>query len=85
MDTDTNNVTFKPRSGKAAHLPVQPEVEVYIHLLVLIFLLDSKLYQEVGSCVVVDSLSWKCCTMPIVVPLEMSEILYFSSVSLFLV
>jgi len=47
MDTDTNNVTFKPRSGKAAHLPVQPEVEVYIHLLVLIFLLDSKLYQEV--------------------------------------
>ncbi|KAK2180530.1 hypothetical protein NP493_439g02016 [Ridgeia piscesae] len=50
MDTDTNNVTFKPRSGKAAHLPVQPEVEVYIHLLVLIFLLDSKLYQEAVKC-----------------------------------
>ncbi|KAH9508135.1 ATP-binding cassette sub- D member 2 [Bulinus truncatus] len=35
------NGVFRPRSGKQAQTPILPEIEIYIHLLVLIYLIDS--------------------------------------------
>jgi len=49
METD-NNSTFRLRSGKAALQPVLPEVELYLHLLVLLYLLDIKRYQDAVKC-----------------------------------
>lgn len=46
METD-NNTVFRPRTGKLANQPLLPETDAYLHLLVLIFLLDSKRYDEV--------------------------------------
>lgn len=45
----TNGVSpqFRPRTGKLANSPVIPEIEVYLHLLVLIHLIDSKKYEKV--------------------------------------
>ncbi|XP_059139469.1 26S proteasome non-ATPase regulatory subunit 3-like isoform X2 [Physella acuta] len=41
---------FRPRSGKLAQTPVLPEVEIYIHLLVLIYLIDTKQYERAVEC-----------------------------------
>ncbi|KAK2082634.1 26S proteasome non-ATPase regulatory subunit 3 [Saguinus oedipus] len=37
---------FRPRTGKAASAPLLPEVEAYIQLLMVIFLMNSKRYKE---------------------------------------
>ncbi|VDP48831.1 unnamed protein product [Echinostoma caproni] len=47
MDTDCSVSPFRPRSGKA-NTPLLPEVEVYLHLLLLIFLIDEHHYDEVS-------------------------------------
>ena len=38
---------FRPRSAKAASQAIVPEIEMYIHLLVIIYLIDNKKYTEV--------------------------------------
>lgn len=39
---------FRPRSGKLANQPLMPEIDAYIHLLVVIHLIDTKKYTEVS-------------------------------------
>lgn len=46
MDTEVD-FQFRPRTGKAASAPLLPEVEAYLQLLVVIFLMNSKRYKEV--------------------------------------
>lgn len=46
MDTEAD-LQFRPRTGKAASTPLLPEVEAYLQLLVVIFLMGSKRYKEV--------------------------------------
>lgn len=46
MDTEAD-VQFRPRTGKAASAPLLPEVEAYLQLLMVIFLMNSKRYKEV--------------------------------------
>lgn len=41
---------FRPRSGKLAQTPILPEVEIYIHLLVLIYLIDTKQFDRAVEC-----------------------------------
>lgn len=41
---------FRPRSGKLASSPLIPEIEVYLHLLVLIHLIDSKKLEKAVVC-----------------------------------
>ncbi|XP_045208073.1 26S proteasome non-ATPase regulatory subunit 3-like [Mercenaria mercenaria] len=41
---------FRPRSGKLANSPLIPEIEVYLHLLVLIHLIDLKKYDKAVIC-----------------------------------
>lgn len=49
MDTDSKALTFtRPKSGK--QLIVLPETEIYIHLLLLIYLIDNKRYKEAKEC-----------------------------------
>lgn len=36
------------RSAKTSHLPLLPELDVYIHLLVLVHLIDSERLDQVG-------------------------------------
>lgn len=45
MDTEAD-LQFRPRTGKAASAPLLPEVEAYLQLLVVIFLMNSKRYKE---------------------------------------
>ncbi|KAL7989955.1 hypothetical protein Chor_012621 [Crotalus horridus] len=45
MDTEVD-LQFWPRTGKAASTPLLPEVEAYLQLLLVIYLMNSKLYQE---------------------------------------
>ncbi|KFO34883.1 26S proteasome non-ATPase regulatory subunit 3 [Fukomys damarensis] len=45
MDTEAD-LQFRPRSGKAASAPLLPEVEAYLQLLLVIFLMNSKRYKE---------------------------------------
>lgn len=47
MDTEAD-LQFRPRTGKAASTPLLPEVEAYLQLLVVIFLMNSKRYKEVS-------------------------------------
>lgn len=42
--------TFRPRSGKLASAPIVPEIEIYIHLLVLIYLIDTKQNERAVEC-----------------------------------
>ncbi|KAH9514326.1 26S proteasome non-ATPase regulatory subunit 3 [Bulinus truncatus] len=44
------NGVFRPRSGKQAQTPILPEIEIYIHLLVLIYLIDSNQYERAVEC-----------------------------------
>lgn len=48
METDSPNVIFKVRSGKSSQIPLLPELDAYIHLLVLLHLIDSERYELVG-------------------------------------
>ncbi|KAK3579272.1 hypothetical protein CHS0354_033350 [Potamilus streckersoni] len=41
---------FRPRSGKQMNSPLIPEIEIYLHLLVLIHLIDSKDYEKAVKC-----------------------------------
>lgn len=50
MDTDTPTSPFRPRSGKNATTPLLPEVEVFLHLLLLIYLIDKNKYDEAVKC-----------------------------------
>ncbi|XP_005999586.1 26S proteasome non-ATPase regulatory subunit 3 [Latimeria chalumnae] len=45
MDTE-GDVQFRPRTGKAAAVPLLPEVEVYLQLLLVIYLTNCKRYTE---------------------------------------
>lgn len=47
METNNALVQFRPRTGKLANAPLLLEVEVYLHLLVVIYLIDIKKYAEV--------------------------------------
>lgn len=49
MDTDCSVSPFRPRSGKLSS-PLLPEVEVYLHLLLVIFLIDKNLLEEATRC-----------------------------------
>lgn len=46
MDTEAE-LQFRPRTGKAASAPLLPEVEAYLQLLLVIYLMNSKRYPEV--------------------------------------
>lgn len=46
MDTEAD-LQFRPRTGKAASVPLLPEVEAYLQLLMVIFLMSSRRYKEV--------------------------------------
>lgn len=55
---ETNGVAatpaFRPRSAKQSLQPLQPETEVYLSLLVVIFLIDNKKYDKVSCpCIVI--------------------------------
>lgn len=43
-------IQFRPRSGKLANSPLIPEIEVYLHLLVLIHLIDLKKLEKAVIC-----------------------------------
>ncbi|CAH2294768.1 26S proteasome non-ATPase regulatory subunit 3 [Pelobates cultripes] len=45
MDTE-GDLQFRPRTGKAASVPLLPEVETYLQLLLVIHLMNSKRYTE---------------------------------------
>uniref|UniRef100_A0A2K5KGX2 26S proteasome regulatory subunit RPN3 n=1 Tax=Colobus angolensis palliatus TaxID=336983 RepID=A0A2K5KGX2_COLAP len=45
MDTEAD-LQFRPRTGKAASAPLLPEVEAYLQLLMVIFMMNSKRYKE---------------------------------------
>uniref|UniRef100_A0A8V0ZTT4 26S proteasome non-ATPase regulatory subunit 3 n=1 Tax=Gallus gallus TaxID=9031 RepID=A0A8V0ZTT4_CHICK len=45
MDTEAE-LQFRPRMGKAASAPLLPEVEAYLQLLLVIYLMNSKRYPE---------------------------------------
>ena len=49
METNGPTFNFRPRSSKAATLPLSAEVETYLHLLLLMYLIDNKKYQEVSA------------------------------------
>lgn len=46
MDMEAE-LQFRPRTGKAASAPLLPEVETYLQLLLVIYLMNSKRYPEV--------------------------------------
>ncbi|KAK4470874.1 hypothetical protein MN116_005654 [Schistosoma mekongi] len=49
MDTDCPISSFRPRTGKL-NTPLLPEVEVYLHLLLVIFLIDENHLEEACKC-----------------------------------
>lgn len=56
MDTDGDSASGKPsptqrlRSGRNANTPLLPEIDAYLHLLVLLYLLDLKRYPDAVKC-----------------------------------
>ncbi|XP_038058312.1 26S proteasome non-ATPase regulatory subunit 3-like [Patiria miniata] len=50
MDTTDNNIIFRPRSSKTANGQLLPELDVYVHLLLVVHLLDTKRYDEAVAC-----------------------------------
>jgi 26S proteasome regulatory subunit N3 len=50
METDSVGHAFKARSTKTAHLPLLPELDVYFHLLVLLYLIDLERHQNAVKC-----------------------------------
>lgn len=57
METNLS-VPYRPRTGKAALMPVLPEVEFYFHLLVVIHLIDTKSYEQVSKVTSVQRKTW---------------------------
>ncbi|XP_061412072.1 LOW QUALITY PROTEIN: 26S proteasome non-ATPase regulatory subunit 3 [Lethenteron reissneri] len=49
MDAE-GEVTFRPRTGKAAAQPLLPETETYLQHLCVVYLLDSKRYDDAQKC-----------------------------------
>lgn len=49
-ETDAAIPAFRPRSAKQALQPLLTEIEVYLHLLVLIYLIDNKKHTEAVQC-----------------------------------
>uniref|UniRef100_A0A4W3IPY6 26S proteasome non-ATPase regulatory subunit 3 n=1 Tax=Callorhinchus milii TaxID=7868 RepID=A0A4W3IPY6_CALMI len=49
MDTE-GDVQFRPRTGKAASVPLLPEAEAYLQLLLVIYLTNNKRYTEAQKC-----------------------------------
>lgn len=47
MEVDLLAPNVKTRSAKTAHLPLLPELDVYFHLLVLLYLIDLERYEKV--------------------------------------
>lgn len=54
METDSEGSKPSPtqrlRSGRNANAPLLPEIDGYLHLLVLLFLLDSNRYADAVKC-----------------------------------
>ncbi|RWS14553.1 26S proteasome non-ATPase regulatory subunit 3-like protein [Dinothrombium tinctorium] len=52
METNESNAgpTFRARSGKAALLPLFPEIDVYLNLLLILYLIDTKAYDNAVKC-----------------------------------
>ncbi|CAC5399043.1 PSMD3 [Mytilus coruscus] len=50
MESNGIGPTFRPKSGKSATVPVIPEVEIYLHLLLIIHLIDLKKYTQAVAC-----------------------------------
>ncbi|XP_034244232.1 probable 26S proteasome non-ATPase regulatory subunit 3 [Thrips palmi] len=50
MDTDSSAANQRVRSGKASTTPLLPEVDAYVHLLVLVRLIDTGKHQEAVQC-----------------------------------
>jgi 26S proteasome regulatory subunit N3 len=48
MDTSEKSPSFRPRTAKSA--PLLPETDIYLHLLVLIYLLDQKKFKPAVEC-----------------------------------
>lgn len=48
MDTE-GDVQFRPRTGKAASIPLLPEAEAYLQLLLVIYLTNNKRYTDVSG------------------------------------
>lgn len=69
MDTEAE-LQFRPRTGKAASAPLLPEVEAYLQLLLVIYLMNSKRYPEVRplSCPTALLLPRHPLTLPLAVP-----------------
>lgn len=57
METD-NQVAFRPRTGKLATLPLLPETDVYLHLLLILYLIDNKQHDQAVKCA--EQLMTKC-------------------------
>ena len=49
METDSGG-SFRPITGKAASQQLLPEIDCYIHLLVVIHLLDNKQTEKAVKC-----------------------------------
>lgn len=47
METDSSALVFKARGTKTSHLPLLPELDVYFHLLVLLYLIDLQRFENV--------------------------------------
>ncbi|KAH9369257.1 hypothetical protein HPB48_012333 [Haemaphysalis longicornis] len=50
METDGAAKEGRIRSAKTSHLPLLPELDVYIHLLVLVHLIDSGRFEQAVKC-----------------------------------
>lgn len=50
METDGPGVPFKVRSGKSAQAPLLPELDAYIQLLVVLYLIDTERFQSAVKC-----------------------------------
>jgi len=62
METSGDNGgVFRPRTGKAAQGALLPEVDIYLHLLLTLYLLDNKRYEEAVKCT--ESLMSKATTL----------------------
>lgn len=59
MDTEAE-LQFRPRTGKAASAPLLPEVEAYLQLLLVIYLMNSKRYPEVRPPSCSPEIPWLC-------------------------
>ncbi|THD19962.1 26S proteasome non-ATPase regulatory subunit 3 [Fasciola hepatica] len=55
MDTDCSSSPFRPKPGRN-NSPLLPEVEVYLHLLLLIFLIDEHHHEEAIRDGVIDAI-----------------------------